>query len=61
MPVEPNISNPKTKEVIGAFVAPANTPIRPSAAKNEGEILSRLDKVLPKVEPITKRGVTSPP
>jgi len=26
------------KEVIGALVAPANTPIRPKHAKNEGEI-----------------------
>lgn len=49
------------KDEIGVFVAPVNTPTSPSAATNEGCICIKFDKVFPKVEPITNKGVTSSP
>lgn len=49
------------KDEIGVFVAPVNTPTSPSAATNEGSICIKFDKVFPKVEPITNKGVTSSP
>ena len=57
----PNISTPNINEAIGVFVAPAKTPINPRDAKKDGDILSIVDNVFPRVDPITKSGVTSPP
>lgn len=51
----------KQKEAIGVLVAPANTPTNPKEAKNEGDKFNIPDNVFPNVDPITNKGVTSPP
>ncbi|MDO7204054.1 hypothetical protein Q5M85_07800 [Paraclostridium bifermentans] len=58
---DPNNSIPIIKDAIGVFVAPANTPIIPSPAKNSIGSPIILASKFPKVAPITNNGVTSPP
>lgn len=43
------------------FVPPQKTAISPKAARKETGKPIRGDKVLPRVEPMKKRGITSPP
>ena len=50
-----------TKQAIGVFVAPENTPINPNAARKGIETCKMGAKVAPRVAPISNKGVTSPP
>src|SRR5438128_11584291 len=57
----PNNSAPIIVHASGVLVAPANTAIKPSPAnKSTGDPLTEAS-VFPKVAPIKKSGVTSPP
>lgn len=57
----PNISIPMARHAKGACVAPANTATKPIPANKETGNGKNIDKALPKVAPIKKSGVTSPP
>ena len=59
--IQPNNSAPNTAEAIGVLVAPANTATSPNAASQSVGKGRKADKLLPKVAPVKKRGVTSPP
>jgi len=49
------------KQAMGVLVAPEKTAMKPSAARNGPYICSRPARECPRVEPITNKGVTSPP
>ena len=58
---DPNSSIPMIAQVKGVFAAPANTATNPNAAKREGSWPVTWANALPRVAPIQKIGVTSPP
>ena len=58
---EPKSSKYKTNDANGALVAPEKTPTKPKAAADGIEKANIVDNKNPKVAPITKSGVTSPP
>ena len=57
----PNNSIPNSVQAIGVFVAPEKTAAKPIPASNAMGNGTNQTKALPKVAPIKKMGVTSPP
>ena len=57
----PNNSKLINADVIGQLVTPQKRPIIPRAAHNEGDMPNILPRLHPRVAPIKKVGIISPP